>query len=60
MEYRRTKSAMPVMTTIRMAQRDRDLWYVAAKREGVSQAEFLRSAIREKAQRGLADEAASR
>ena len=39
--------------TVRLSVPDRDLLYEAAKVEGISQSEFLRSAVREKAERVL-------
>jgi uncharacterized protein (DUF1778 family) len=54
---RLTKIPM-VNTTVRISPRDLDLLYLGAKREGVSQSEFLRLAVRERAQRALEQETA--
>jgi len=51
-----TKKPIPMfLTSIRISQRDKELSVSAAALQGVSQAEFLRMAIREHAQRVLAD-----
>jgi uncharacterized protein (DUF1778 family) len=47
---RRTKE-VKVSTTVRISPRDRDLVYLAARREGISQSQFVRAAVVEKAQR---------
>ena len=47
---RRTKEAK-VITTVRISQRDLNLVYLAARREGISQSQFVREAVVEKAQR---------
>jgi uncharacterized protein (DUF1778 family) len=54
---RLTKIPMQNMT-VRILPRDLDLLYEAAKREGVSQSQFLRDAVRERAQRTLEEVAA--
>jgi uncharacterized protein (DUF1778 family) len=41
------------MWNIRMARRDRELLYLAASREEITQADFVRLAIRERAARVL-------
>jgi len=46
------------LTTVRVPASDRDLWYAAAKMLGVSQSEFLRHSLRERAARVLAAPAA--
>jgi uncharacterized protein (DUF1778 family) len=53
MELRRLTKKPQVVTTVRLLARDRDLMYLAASREGVSQSEFLRVAVRERAERVL-------
>ncbi len=50
MSRRLTKIAMR-QTTVRIPARDLDVLYLAARREGLSQSEFLRVALREKAER---------
>jgi hypothetical protein len=44
---RRTKIAK-IITTVRIPQRDSDAVYALARRDGVSQSQFLCDAIREK------------
>jgi hypothetical protein len=39
---------------VRLPQTDRELWFAASKVLGVSQSEFLRTALRERAERVLA------
>jgi hypothetical protein len=51
-DRRHTKALMRT-TTVRMPTRDLEVLYLAAKREGISQSEFFRSAVREKAARVL-------
>ena len=42
---------------VRLPQSDRELWFAASKILGVSQSEFLRTALRERAERVLASTA---
>jgi uncharacterized protein (DUF1778 family) len=42
---------------VRLPQSDREIWFAAAKILGVSQGEFLRTALRERAERVLASTA---
>ena len=44
------------MWALRLAQRDRDVLFLAASREDVTQSEFVRRAIHERAVRVLAAE----
>ena len=48
---RRTKEVW-VSTSVRISPRVLDLLYLAAKREGISQSQFVRLAVVEKAERG--------
>ena len=50
-----TKRAMEYRS-FRLAARDVDLWRTAAAREEISQSEFLRQALRERARRVLTDQ----
>lgn len=45
--------------SLRLARRDRELLYLAAAREEVTQSDFIRVAVRERAARVLRNEAAS-
>jgi uncharacterized protein (DUF1778 family) len=56
-EPRRTKIPMRAVG-YRLPQKDVDLLHIAARHEGVAQTTFLRQAIRERAVRILAGEAA--
>jgi hypothetical protein len=47
-------------TTVHISVRDLDALYLAAKRQELSQAEFIREAVREKAARSLVDEGRAR
>jgi hypothetical protein len=49
---RLTKRAM-VFAAVRLPHGDRDRWFAASKLLGVSQSEFLRQALRERAERVL-------
>lgn len=50
----RTLTKKPMrMTTLRISDRDKELYVSTAALEGISQAEFLRLAIRERAKRIL-------
>ena len=42
---------------VRLPQLDREIWFAASKILGVSQSEFLRTALRERAERVLASAA---
>ena len=53
---RRTKIPM-LATTVRLPKRELDVLYLAAGRLGISQSDFLRAAVREKAARVLVEEA---
>jgi uncharacterized protein (DUF1778 family) len=52
---RYTKKPKRAWSSVRLTQDARDLVYRAASREGVSQAEFLRVAVSERAQKVLAE-----
>jgi hypothetical protein len=52
---RLTKVPM-VSATWRITARDKDLLYISAKRDGLSQSDWVRDAIRQKAARDMADE----
>jgi hypothetical protein len=43
-----------VFAAVRLPHGDRERWFVASKLLGVSQSEFLRAALRERAERVLA------
>jgi hypothetical protein len=45
-----------VSATWRITARDKDLLYISAKRDGLSQSDWVRDAIRQKAARDMADE----
>jgi uncharacterized protein (DUF1778 family) len=45
-----TKKAM-ALTSVLIPERDKELWKAAAGNLGISQSEFLRTAVREKARR---------
>jgi Ribbon-helix-helix protein, copG family len=53
-ERRTTKVAM-LRTSVFVPSRDRELVFLAAKRAGQSQSEFIRTALRERAVRVLAN-----
>jgi hypothetical protein len=53
---RRTKTAK-VITSVRIPQRDADAVYALARRDGVSQSQFLCDAIREKIERVALEQA---
>jgi uncharacterized protein (DUF1778 family) len=57
-ERRATKPAARIWN-IRLARRDRELLYLAASREEITQADFVRLALRERAARVLQNGAAS-
>lgn len=50
-----TKTPM-VLTSVRLPQRDYELWKLASAREEISQSEFLRIALRERAVQILMEE----
>ena len=52
MKPRLTKRPM-VFAAVRMPHADRDRWFAASKLLGVTQSEFLRDALRERAERVL-------
>jgi uncharacterized protein (DUF1778 family) len=58
MEQRKLTKRPAVMeqTSVRVPTADKELLYVAARREGVSQSEFLRLAIRERSRRVLLED----
>jgi uncharacterized protein (DUF1778 family) len=58
--FRRTKIIKPVLLTVRLTARDRDLLHASALHAGLSQAEYVRVAVREQATRTLAEEPAPR
>jgi hypothetical protein len=51
---RRTTQRPMGFAAVRLPQTDRELWFAASKLLGVSQSEFLRTALRERAERVLA------
>jgi len=51
-----TKKRRLLATAVRLYAEDRELVYLAAEREGLSQSAFLRVAIRQHATRVLAEE----
>jgi hypothetical protein len=53
---RRTKLAK-VITTVRLPRRDMDAVYVIARREGISQSQFVASAVAEKVERATLEQA---
>jgi len=56
MKQRRwTKRPRLLATAVRLYPEDRELMYLAAEREGLSQSEFLRAAIRSHATHVLAE-----
>lgn len=59
MKRRLTQRPM-VFAAVRMPHVDRDRWFAASKLFGVSQSEFLREALRERAERVLTATAATR
>ena len=56
-ERRYTKRPL-VTTSVRLDKRERDLMYLAALREGISQSDFLRASVRERAERIIQQETA--
>ena len=56
MARRYTKEPM-VSTSVRITTAERDLVYLAARREGISQSQFVRDAVVEKAQRAALEQA---
>jgi uncharacterized protein (DUF1778 family) len=46
-----------VSTSVRITPAERDLVYLAARREGISQSQFVRDAVVEKAQRTALEQA---
>jgi prophage antirepressor-like protein len=52
---RRTTQRPKRFAAVRIADADRDLWFVAAKVLGISQSEFLRRTLREAAVRTIAE-----
>jgi Ribbon-helix-helix protein, copG family len=56
---RRTKIAK-VITSVRVPRRDMDAVYVLARREGVSQSEFVCTAIKEKLERAALEQVTER
>jgi len=53
---RRLTHVRKVLTSVRLERRERDLMYLAALREGISQSMFLRQAVRAHAERVLRGE----
>jgi hypothetical protein len=49
-----------VFAAVRLPVVDRERWFAASKRLGVSQSEFLRVALRDRAERVLSDRTAER
>jgi hypothetical protein len=54
MAIRRLTQRPMVFAAVRLPHGDRERWFVASKLLGVSQSEFLRAALRERAERVLA------
>ena len=59
MARRYTKEPM-VSTSVRITPAERDLVYLAARREGISQSEFVRLAVVEKAERAALEQATAK
>jgi uncharacterized protein (DUF1778 family) len=57
---RRFTKEPKVSTTVRISPRERDLVYLAARQQGVSQSQFVREAVIEKAQRAALAQATER
>jgi uncharacterized protein (DUF1778 family) len=55
-EDRRLTKRAKQMWNVRLERRDLDLLFIAASREEISQSEFVRLALRERARRVLAGE----
>jgi len=53
-KQRRLTKRPKLFAAVRIEQADRELWFLASRRLGVSQSEFLRAALRERAERVLA------
>jgi uncharacterized protein (DUF1778 family) len=49
-----------VSTSVRITPAERDLVYLAARREGISQSQFVRDAVVEKAERAALAQAAAK
>jgi uncharacterized protein (DUF1778 family) len=56
---RRLSKSPKTLWNVRLERRDRELLFLAASREEISQSDFLRRALRERAERVLRSESAT-